>query len=315
MMEGNYSKILERIAKASGLPKEDVERKIDVKIAKLSGLISREGAAQVVCVELGISLENEKFKIDELLSGMRKVNVIGKVINISPVRTFERQGKTNKVVNFIIADDTSNIKVVLWDTNHIELIENGKITEGSVIELAGGNVRENEIHLGSFSELKPSNEEFKEVKTEIIAKEKTIAEFKPRDNVNVRAFIVQAFDPRFFHVCPECRKKVVLEGEKYICQEHGNVPAEKRALINIVIDDGTESIRTVLFHDALNTLGLTELENSERLFNQKQDLIGKEMFFSGNVRMNNFFNNQEFIVDKIKEVDLDSLISQLENKK
>jgi ssDNA-binding replication factor A large subunit len=245
---------------------------------------------------------------------MRKVNVVGKIINLFPVRTFERQGKTNKVANFIMADETSNVKVVLWDTNHIELIENGKITEGSSVEILGGSIRDNEIHLGSFSDLKPSDEEFKEVKTERVVKEKTISEFKPRDSVSVRAFIVQAFDPRFFHVCPECKKKVVLEGDKYTCQEHGNVPAEKRALINIVIDDGTESIRTVLFNDVLPDLGLTELNDSERLFNQKQDLLGKEMVFSGVVRMNSFFNNPEFIADKVKDVDLDSLINKLESR-
>ena len=314
MIEGNYNKVLERIAKTSGLSREEIERKVQAKIAKLSGLISKEGAAQVVCAELGISLENEKFKIDELLPGMRKVNVVGKIINLFPVRTFERQGKTNKVANFIMADETSNIKVVLWDTNHIELIESGKITEGSSVEVLGGSIRDNEIHLGSFSDLKPSEEEFKEVRTERVVKEKTIAEFKPRDSVSVRAFIVQAFDPRFFHVCPECKKKVVLEGDKYTCQEHGSVPAEKRALINIVIDDGTESIRTVLFNDVLPDLGLTELEDSDRLFNQKQDLLGKEMVFSGSVRMNSFFNNPEFIADKVKEVDLDSLINKLESR-
>lgn len=314
MVEENYLKILNRISKLSGLPVEEIERKIEAKIAKLSGLISREGAAQVICAELGISLENEKFKLDELLPGMRKVSVVGKVITIFPVRTFERQGKTNKVANFVIADDTSNVKVVLWDTNHIELIENGKIKEGGSVEIIGGSVRDNEIHLSSFSELKVSNEVFEDVKTEKIVREKTIAEFKPRDNVSVRAFIVQTFDPRFFNVCSECKKKVILEGDKYVCQEHGSVPAEKRALINIVIDDGTESIRTVLFHNSLPELGLTDLENSEKLSYQKEDLLGKEMVFSGNVRMNSFFNNPEFIIDKVKEVDLDSLIAQLEKK-
>jgi len=314
MVEGNYNKVIKRIASSSGLSEEEIERKVQAKIAKLSGLISKEGAAQIVCSELGISLEDEKFKIDELLPGMRKVNVVGKVINLFPVRTFERQGKTNKVANFIIADDTSNIKIVLWDTNHIELIENGKVKEGSVVEISGGSMRDNEIHLGSFSELKLSDEEFDKLKTERIVKEKSIMEFKTGDNVSVRAFIVQAFDPRFFNVCPECKKKVIPEGNKFKCNEHGNVPAEKRALINIVIDDGTESIRSVLFNDVLPDLGLTELEDSEKLSHQKEDLLGKEMVFTGNIRMNKFFNNPEFIISRVTSVDLDGLINKLESK-
>jgi ssDNA-binding replication factor A large subunit len=233
-MDENYNKILERISKASGLKKEEIERKIEAKIAKLSGLISKEGAAQVVSAELGINFDNEKLKINELLPGMRKTNVIGKIIELFPVRTFERQGKQNKVANFIIADDTANIKVVLWDTNHIELIENQKISKGSVIEIFGGSVRENEIHLGSFSELKPSKEIIENPKTEKTISEKTISNFQPMQNVSTRAFIVQIFEPRFFKVCPECGKKPIQEQETYKCNEHGTITPNERALINIV---------------------------------------------------------------------------------
>jgi ssDNA-binding replication factor A large subunit len=311
MVDANYEKIIERISKSSGLPKEDIERKIEAKIAKLSGLISKEGAAQVVSAELGISFENEKFKIDELLPGMRKANVVGKVIRLFPVRTFERQGKENKVANLMMADSTSNIKVVLWDTNHIDLIEKGQIIEGTVIEIGGGSVRDNEIHLGSFSELKISSETLNDVMTEKIVKTKTIADFKPMDSVSVRAFVVQAFDPKFFYVCPQCRKKAIPEGNGYNCNDHGNVDAEKRALVNIVLDDGTETIRTVIFHDNLKHIGFIDLDDSEKLITQKQNLLGKEMIFSGNIRMNKFFNNPEFIIEGVQLLDVDNLLKSL----
>ncbi len=312
MADKNYEKILKRISNASGLTEEEIDRKIEAKIAKLSGLISKEGAAQVVSAELGISFDNEKFKIDELLPGMRKVNVTGKVLELSPVRTFERQGKQNKVTNLTIADETSNIKVVLWDINHIELIEKGLIKQGSVVEISGGSMRDNEIHLGSFSELKVSDAVLENVKTEKIIKNKKIIDFKPNDNVSVRAFIVQAFDPRFFYICPECKKKATPEGEGYVCQEHGKVVPERRALINIVLDDGSETIRAVLFHERLKDIGITELENPDLLLQQKQNLLGKEMIFSGNVRINKFFNNQEFIIDAVQDLQIDELLKELE---
>jgi len=313
MVDVNYEKILNRISKASNLPKEEIERKVEAKIAKLSGLISKEGAAQVVSAELGISFDNEKLKIDELLVGMRKVNTIGKVISLSPVRTFERQGKTNKVANFVIADDTANIRIVLWDTHHIELIENETIKEGTVIEISGGSMRDNEIHLGSFSELKLSNEQLENLKTEKMVKEKTIVDFKPNDSVSVRAFVVQAFDPRFFQVCPECKRKATPEGDSYMCATHGKVVPEKRALMNVVLDDGTESIRAVLFHERLSDVGFNDLNDSAMLIQQKQNLLGSEMTFSGNVRLNKFFNNHEFIIDSVKELDPDALLNKLEN--
>ncbi len=312
MTEGNYERILEKIAKSAGVDREEIERKVEAKRAKLSGLISREGAAQIVAAELGINFDNEKLKIEELLSGMRKVNVVGKAISFFPVRTFERNGKENKVANFIIADETANIKVVLWDTNHIELIEKKQLSEGIVVEIFNASVRDNEIHLGSFSELKLSSEVLDDVKTERVVKEKKISDFKVGESVSVRAFIVQAFEPRFFHVCPECKKKAVSGDEGFLCATHNKVVPEKRALINIVLDDGTESIRSVVFHDNLMELGFNELENPERVSYQKEDLLGKEMIFSGSVRMNKFFNNMEFNINSVQKVNLDELITRLE---
>src|SRR3989344_1407111 len=89
MTTGNYDRILEKIAKASGLDKSEIENMVEARKSKLSGLISREGAAQVIAAELGVSFENEKLKIDELLPGMRSVNVVGKVITLFPVRSFK----------------------------------------------------------------------------------------------------------------------------------------------------------------------------------------------------------------------------------
>jgi ssDNA-binding replication factor A large subunit len=312
MVQENYDKLLGKIASSAGLEKEELERRVEAKRAKLSGLISKEGAIQIIAAELGVSFDNEKFKINELIPGMRKVNLVGKVINLFPVRTFTRNDQESKVANLVVADETSNIKVVLWDVNHIELIEKGEVSEGKVIEILNATMRDNEVHLGSFSEFKLSSDVLENVQTAKVVKEKNIADFKMSDNVNVRAFIVQAFEPRFFNVCPECKKKVIQEEESFICKEHNKVIPEKRALINLVLDDGTETIRAVLFHDSLSQLGLTQLENTEELSKQKQEIIGKEMIFSGNVRTNKFFNNPEFVVDKVTEVNIGELMKNLE---
>jgi len=313
MVDENYQRILEKIAKSSGLETEEIERRVEAKRAKLAGLISREGAAQVIAAELGINFDNEKLKINELLPGMRKVNLVGKVISLFPVRSFTtKTGELGKVANMILADETSNIKVVLWDTNHIDLIENGQVSKDKVIEIVNGAMRDNEIHLGSFSEFKLCEVVLENVKTEKIVKEKKLIDFRVGDSTQVRAFIVQSFEPRFFHVCPECRKKVVSGSEGFVCAEHGKVNEEKRALISIVIDDGTETMRSVLFHEQLVPLGITALEDTEKLLNQREDLMGKEMIFSGNVRTNKMFNNIEFIIDDVKPVELDGLILNLE---
>jgi hypothetical protein len=212
----------------------------------------------------------------------------------------------------VLADDTSNLRVVLWDSNHINLIEDGKISQGSSVEILNATMRDNELHLGSFSEFKPSTEVFEVVNTQKILKEKNISDFSVSDNVNVRAFIVQNFEPRFFNVCNECKKKVIQDGEIFSCEQHGKVVPEKRALMNIVLDDGTETIRAVLFHEKLNSLGFSSLE-PETLSLEKQNILGKEMIFSGTVRLNKFFNNPELIIDDAQEINIDEFLKNLEN--
>jgi replication factor A1 len=317
MVQSNYERILEKISRLSGLGKEEIESKIKDKRSKLSGLISKEGAAQVIASELGISFEGEKLKIDELLPGMRNVNVIGKVIRIFPVRTFKtKKGEESKVVNFWIADDSSNIRIVLWDTNHVSLVEKGEIKEGVVVEINNGTMRDNEIHLGNFSEIKPSSEVLRddEIVTEKVFHVKNISDFKKGESVGARAFIVQSFEPRFFFVCPECGKKVENEGKDFLCKTHEKVIPEKRAVMTLVLDDGTNSIRAVLFHESLKGIGIekSELEDQETISKKRENILGKEMFFSGNVRINNFFNNPEIIVEEVKEIDIDEVIKEFE---
>ena len=302
MADISYDKLLDKISKSSGLEKEEIERRVEAKRAKLSGLISKEGAAQVVASELGISFDKEKVKIDELISGMRKANIIAKVIRVFPARTFSKNGKEGKVANMIVADETSNIKAVLWDTNHIELLEKGEIGEEKVIEISNASVRGNEIHLGSFSELKLSKEVLDEVKREKMFRQKEISDFKLSDNATTRAFVVQVFEPKWFNVFPECKKKVALEGEQYACAEHGKISPEKRGLMNMVLDDGTETMKAVLFHDVMKDLG------------GKEELLGKEMIFSGDVRLNKFFNTTEFVIERADEVDVDGVLKMLEEK-
>jgi len=308
----NYERFINIISKNSGLEKSEIEKRISAKQERISGLISKEGAAQIVAAELGINFDDEKLKIEDLSPGMRRVNTCGKVINLFPVRTFVRNGQESKVANLVIADETSNIKVVLWDTIHIGLIEEKKIIEGSVVDISNANLRENEIHLGNFSELKLSSESLENVKTERVVKEKKIIDFKNSENVGVRAFIVQASDLRFFNVCPECKKKVISDGENFTCQEHGKVIPEKRALMNLVLDDGTGTIRSVLFHERISDLGITQIEDFESVSKQKQELLGKEMMFFGNIRLNKFFNNIEMNITGFQEINIDDLIQNLE---
>jgi ssDNA-binding replication factor A large subunit len=308
----NYEQLVERISKSSGLDKEEIERKIEAKKAKLSGLISKEGAAQIVAAELGINFDNEKLKISELVQGMKRANLSGKIVKLNPVREFSKDGKEGKVASFLLADETSNIRTVLWDTNHISLIESGKIKENSVVDISNGNMRNGELHLSSFADIKESKEKIENVILERSFNYKKLKEVHLGEDIKTRAVIVKAFEPRYFEVCPQCGKKAVNEE----CRVHGKVTATKRALLNIILDDGTETIRSVIFGDEIQNLGLTK----EQIFSLdeynkiKDNFLGEEMSFSGQIRNNALYNTTEFTIEGIKKIDPNELVKELEAK-
>jgi replication factor A1 len=314
-MINDYHRVLKKVAEISQKSEDEITRLVEAKRAKLSGLISREGALQIVAAELGINFEKQKVKINEIFPGMKKINLIGKIIRMFPVREFKKGDREGKVANLIIADDTGNIKTVLWDANHTELVEKREIKEGDFVHIENANLRNNEIHLSGFSEIKISPVTIDNVKTEQEYTRKNLSETKIGEYVEFRAFIVQVFEPKFFEVCPECKKRVVNNGESATCEAHGKVIPEKKALFSAVLDDGTDIMRATFFLEQIKELGMTleELENS--FVQKKEEILGKEFIFSGNVRQNKLFNNPEFYLQSLKEVSIPNLIEELEKAK
>ena len=308
-MESNYQQLVEFISDNSGVSVDEIERKVEAKQAKLAGLISKEGAAQVIDAELNINFDKQLIKISQMVPGMRQINLIGKIIELFPIREYNKNGRSGKIGSFILADDTSNVRTVLWDENHIELIAKGEINQEIFVEINNASIRNGELHLGSFSEIKVSDKTIDKIVTEKPVLEKSIIDLNPSDNAAVRAFIVNMFEPKFFEVCPECRKKAV-NGE---CNEHGKVVPEKRSLLSLVIDDGTENMRATIFSEVLEKImSKDELEKPELFADKKKEFLGKEMIVKGQVRRNQMFDSNDFIISEFEDIDVDKLIEELE---
>lgn len=306
----NYSQLIKLISENSGLSIEEIARRIEAKRAKLSGLITKEGAAQIIAAELNINFEKQLIKLSNIVEGMRKINVFGKIVTLYPVREYHKNGRSGRIASFILADDTSNIRTILWDENHIDLVVNGEIKEGGMVEIMNGSIRNGELHLGSFSEIKISDKTLDKVVLEKTILKKEIINFNPNEVVCARAFIVKMFEPRFFELCPECRKRV---NELKECIDHGKVLPEKRVLLSFIIDDGSDSIRATVFSENVDKLIIREeLENAELFYLRKNEFVGKEVLVTGNVRRNNYSNTNDFIVNEINEINIDELIEELE---
>jgi len=167
--------------------------------------------------------------------------------------------------------------------------------------------------LTGFSDVKLSSDKIENVKVDRECMEKIISEFSIGGSFKARAIIVQMFEPREFEVCPECGTKVIQDADGARCEKHGKVIPKKRHLISIILDDGSGNIRAILFSEQIEKLGLKEEELEPGIFPEKRmSILGKEALFTGNVRQNKLFNNSEFFISDIQDIDIDKLIESLE---
>jgi len=328
MLRITYDEIVKRIKEEKGLSDAEISTGIDAKLKQLSGLISREGAAHIVANELGLKLypdiNKKRYKVKEMVEGLRVNELVAKVVRKYEVREFKTESRQGKVASFFVADETGSIRIVLWDTNHIEKFE--RFNEGDIIKIVGGMVRENqgfkEIHLGSRNELivNPPGEEVNvSVQMPMLRRElnmKKIKDLNTGDFVKVLGTVVQVFEPRFYDACPECNRKVVPDGDKHRCEQHGHVPVKLVPIVNMLLDDGTENIRVVLFRDlASKVFGLTDVthlrDNPVGFDEKKNELLGKSFYVSGRVNKNDMFDRFELMAQDLNEADAKELATVL----
>ncbi len=309
MIKLPFEDIISKIKEKSGLSEEEINSKISQKTKQLSGLISKEGAAHIIANELGIKLFEDfsgKLQIKNVLAGMRSVETTGKVQQIFETREFQVENRQGKVASLVIGDETGTIRVVLWGGQTDNL---NNIKQNDIIKVMGGYVKENqgrkEIHLNERSNLviNPEGVEIKDIKVESI-KRKEIKELAEGDGeVELLGTVVQAFEPRFFEICPECSKRARRgEGENFSCEQHGEVKPNFSYVFNAVLDDGTETIRAVFFRNQMEKLlamsneQIIQYKDSPEKFDEvKNNLLGNIIKVAGRVNKNTFFDRLEFI--------------------
>lgn len=338
MLQMPISDVITKISEHSKLSEKEIKDKIKAKLDSLNGLVSEDGAAYIIANELGVKLfekqtNSEVLQIKDILVGMKSVDTMGKVIKIFEPRTFTKDGKESKVGNFVIADETGEMRIVLWDTQRIKLIEDSSIKEGDVVSIKNGYVRENkfqggskEVHLGLRGQL--ILEEGVEINVEVPkkteggesrapAQEVKIIDAQPGAGYKITGTIVKSYSPLIYQSCGDCGKKAREEGGKFNCTEHGEVTPQPAMVLNFVVDDGTENIRCTAFKEtAENLLGskasdmqsLSEEDKEQRTY---EAISGVEVEVEGFVKENKQFSRVEMSANKIAKVNPVKVVQKL----
>lgn len=313
MIDIPYETIISKL-KEAGLSEEDIESKIKQKLDQLSGLISKEGAAHIIANEMNIKLVEStsgRMKLKDIMSGMRNVEVVGKVTNKFNVSEFTRKdGTPSKVGSFILGDETSRMRITCWGDQANNL---SSINDNDVVKIVGGYVRENqgrkEIHVGDSSKIiiNPQGEVVGDISFE--AREydrKKISDLSSdMNNVEILGTVVSVEALRFFEVCPECRKRARVRREEFECDTHGVIQPDYNYVMNIIVDDGSDNIRAVFFEKMvektleLDKSQLIEIKDSEEDIDYKSKLLGSIVKVKGRVKKNTMFDRLEFSVQDI----------------
>ena len=314
MIKIPYEEIVLKINESSKMTVSEIEERVEKKLKQLSGLISKEGAAHIVANELGVKIFEPlsgKLQIKNILSGMRDVETVGKVLQVYEVREFASETRSGKVASMLIGDESGTIRAVMWgdQTNHV-----ANLGLGDVVKIIGAYVRENngrkEIHLNDRSQLliNPKGETVKDVAVEIRnGTRKSIKDITEADSeAELLGTIVQVFDIRFYEICPRCSKRARPSVDLFVCAEHGNVIPAYSYVLNAVLDDGTETIRCVFFRNQADKLfgktqeQLLNFKNNPAEFEAaKHDLLGTIIKVNGRANKNSMFNRVEFVVNSV----------------
>jgi len=117
---------------------------INDKIKETKGFLTLESAARAVAAELGLEITRVSLmkgtSICNLVSGLGDVTIVGRVLHISPPRSFIRSnGEKGKMRSLYIADKTGILRVVIWGEK-ADLLGSSEMI-GKIIRFSHGYVR------------------------------------------------------------------------------------------------------------------------------------------------------------------------------
>lgn len=207
--------------------------------------------------EIDVAASSQKIK--DVKDGMGDLNLVGKVLEVSEIRTFQRKdGSSGKVGSLLLGDATGTIRVTLWDEKTEFL---NQIEYGDTVELVNAYARENafsqkvELQVGSRSIIRKS-----EKKIEYEEKFTPIADLSADMNdINVSGRVLDIGETRTFE------KKDGSTGR----------------VGNLLLGDSTGKIRLTLWNEKTDFLDEIDFDETievlhaysrENAFNQQVEL-------------------------------------------
>ena len=294
---------------------------VDLNVGGSSRMIrlSEKQASAMFIPELSTleKLIYEKKKIDDLDEDEEDTIIIGRVIELSDIRTFERDnGSTGSVRNVQIADDTGSINVVLWDKDSEMALEIGQPIkiQNPRLSLDMDNRLQASVS-GATTVLEPTEQEASELPSQeelmesIFVSKPIEALLEDDTNVRITATIKEVFSDRILlKKCPNCKENVEESEEEYICSNCGHTFDEPAYTLMIPtrVEDETGEISVTFFGDLAEQLIekdikeiISLIDDGYGIEDKLEDLVGMTVEIIANVSFDNYSEENRLTPKKL----------------
>ncbi len=282
-----------------------------------------------------LDIEGEAIKnIKELQNRKGLVSFVGILTSVDNIKTISlKSGEEVSLLGIVVSDNTDGIRVTLWGEKAEEYSKLLNVGQGlslkNVIVKYSSFSSRNEISLINDSILELKDLEIKNLKSiELAGKERSTnftGNYAKIDTINapgiieIKGFIAKDLNNiTVYEACQNCSKKI----ENCSCGKGENT--ELRMIINLIIDDGTGTIRTtfmgekaekVLGIKTANIAQIKETPEFEKFLEKKSsEFLGKDIIIKGRAKFSDYSNQYEISVYDFRDINIDEELERVMKK-
>jgi len=282
-----------------------------------------------------LDIKGESIKnVNELQNRRGVVSIKGIITSVDNIKSISlKSGEEVSLLGFIVSDNTDGIRVTLWGEKAEEYSKLLTIGQGlslkDVLVKYSNFSNRNEISLINDSELELIDLEIKNLKSIGLSGKDRSTNFSGNyikiDTINapgiieIKGFIAKDINKiTVYDACKNCNKKV----ENCTCDKTEDT--EYRMILNLIIDDGTGTIRTTFMGDkaekiigvkTANIVQIKETPEFEKFLEKKSsEFLGKDIIIKGRAKFSDYSNQYEISVYDFRDINIDEELERIMKK-
>ena len=259
------------------------------------------------------------------------VSFKGKITSLDDLKEITtKSGEILSLLGFVISDDTEWIRVTLWRETAEEFSEKLSVGQGLILKnvlLRFNNFSQrNEISTINDSSIELIDLEIENLKTYDFTKQSQDTSYSGNyvkidsinnpGNVEIKGYIARELNNiTIYEACTKCMKKVDNCG----CEIREKT--EFRMIVNLIIDDGSGSIRTTFMGEKAEKLigvetdklvQIRETPDFEKFLEKKSsEFLGKDIVIKGKAKFSDYSSSYEISVFDSKYLDIDEELERV----